>query len=62
MADFSSTNKDATQEEWKEQLEFIVELHGYNPNFIPDSWLAAYESCVEVADFFYHEYDDREDF
>lgn len=56
MADLTSTNKDATQEEWKEQLEFIVECHGYNPNFIPDSWLTAYEDGVEVVNFFYDEY------
>lgn len=60
MAGFDSTNKDATQEEWKEQLDCMVELNGYNPDFIPDSWVDAYNGGVEVADFFYDNYDSEE--
>lgn len=61
MADFSSTKKDATKEEWVEQLECMVELNGYSPAFIPEEWEQAYEEGEEVSDFFYANYDPDED-
>lgn len=57
MADFSSTKSDAHPDEWKEQLDCMVELNGFNPEFIPDSWCEAYDRGDEVSDFFYANYD-----
>ena len=60
MADFSSTKRNASKEDWFEQLQCIVELNGYNPNFIPDEWEHGYEEGKQVADWFYDNYEDEE--
>lgn len=64
MADFSSTKKDCTKDEFYEQLQCMVELNGYNPNFIPDNWEQWFDDGKEVSDCFYDNYnpDDEDDY
>lgn len=61
MADFSSTKRTATFEEWFEQYQLIAELNGYDPNFLDeDEACQAYESMKQVADAFYDNFDVEE--
>lgn len=61
MADLSSTKKDATFDEWHEQLVTMLEMNGYNPVFCdigPDSIAEmAYHDGSAVDDHFYDNYE-----
>lgn len=58
MADFSSTKRTASFEEWFEQYQLIAELNGYNPDFLDeDEAFQAYESMKQVTDAFYDNFD-----
>lgn len=58
MADFSSTKRNSSFEEWFEQYQSIAELNGYNPDFLDeDEAFQAYESMKQVADAFYDNFD-----
>lgn len=61
MASLDSTKKDATWHEWREQLETMLEINGYNPAFcdIEAGSLAevAYHDGLAVDDFFYENYE-----
>lgn len=61
MADFSSTNKDASWEEWQEQLISMLEINGYNPIFCDvdkdGEAYQAYANGIAVDDFFYANYE-----
>lgn len=58
MADLSSTNRDASQEEWIEQLATLMEINGYNPEI--ECMIAAEEAFFNgetVSDYFYDNYE-----
>lgn len=58
MADFSSTKRTASFEEWLEQYQLIAELNGYNPDFLDEGEaFQAYEEMKQVADAFYDNFD-----
>lgn len=61
MADLSSTKKDATWEEWQEQLITMLEINGYNPSFCDtgrdEQAGQAYDEGQAVDDYFYDNYD-----
>lgn len=61
MADFSSNKKDATWDEWKEQLTSMLEINGYNPSFcyllpVAVSAQVAYHDGIAADDYFYENY------
>lgn len=61
MAGLDSTKKDATWEEWIEQLETMLEINGYNPTFCDlnvdgEAWIS-YHAGMAVDDFFYDNYE-----
>ena len=61
MADFSSTKRTATFEEWFEQYQLIAELNGYNPDFLDeDEAYEGYQQMKQVADAFYDNFDVEE--
>lgn len=61
MAGLDSTKNDATWGEWREQLETMLEINGYNPAFcdIGDGSLAevAYHDGIAVDDYFYEDFE-----
>lgn len=61
MAGFDSTKKDATWEEWHEQLVTMLELNGYNPEFCDvhegSGAEIAYQDGEAVDDFFYESFE-----
>lgn len=60
MADFSSTKRSATFEEWLEQLECIIELNGVFNYLDVSQAREGYDSGVQVADFFYDNFEIEE--
>lgn len=64
MAGFDSTKRDATWEEWREQLESMLEINGYNPAFcdIEEGSDAedAYQRGVAVDTYFYDNFEAEE--
>lgn len=61
MAGLDSTKRDTTWQEWREQLETILEINGYNPDFcgLDDGGIAeiAYHEGMAVDDFFYENFE-----
>ncbi|ENZ8472767.1 TPA: hypothetical protein ACS1E0_001524 [Klebsiella aerogenes] len=56
MADFSSTKRTASLQDWGEALECIVELNGKSFDITEMEIEAAYEAYKRVDDFFYDEW------
>lgn len=61
MADFSSSKRTASLEEWREQLELIVELNCKRFDITEAEITAGYEAYKRVDDFFYDEWGDEYD-
>ncbi|WP_080179176.1 hypothetical protein [Salmonella enterica] len=59
MADFSSTKRTASLEDWGEALECMVELNGKSFDITEMEIEAAYEAYKRVDDFFYDEWGDE---
>jgi hypothetical protein len=58
MADFSSTNRDASLPEWTEQLECIVETHSQPFDITESEIEEAYAAGKRVDNFFYEQWAD----
>ncbi|EAO4322531.1 hypothetical protein NVW83_000712 [Salmonella enterica] len=59
MADFSTTKRTASLEDWGEALECMVELNGKSFDITEMEIEAAYEAYKRVDDFFYDEWGDE---
>lgn len=61
MPGLDSTKKDATWEEWHEQLVTMLEINGYNPDFCEvgedSDAMTAYEDGLAVDTYFYDNFE-----
>ena len=58
MADFSATKRTASLEEWKEQLELIVDINCQSFDITDVEIEEAYNQFKRVDDFYYDEWGD----